>query len=847
MMDIQKAATRIGDIAREKRISLLVGSGPSTEAPASYPTWADLMRRATAVVREYHDAYASAMAAEIEEQAYIDAADYFSRRDVVPRSRRVEFFRSEFAKRPPSLPDIYKLLVKLPVHNFATTNYDPCLELACAEIAGPLDNDDASGKAFLDGFASTRQLIYLHGRATKYDTIIFDRSSFNGRLQSSIYVECLKRIYTTTSVVAIGYSGNDPDLALIANYIGNALGGAGSSEHFILLDKPPREELLSTLRKANWNIVLYPEGQHEQVKVFLRTLVGKLKAATAPLTYLQRSASSSLRTLAIAFLRNSHPTDTSFGSACEAIVLRALREDSLKPNQIWQRAASLLAIPADDAATMLKPAVATLISRGRVVKDSNGALKCASPTATDSIPESSRLEKAVISRAQTYLATFADTSDVRSGIRRIVAEVMFTEGMALARSFFWRDDAAAYDLPAILTEAIASTPQIPKAFQNALRDALYEVVVTPDPEISQELHRLATAAYLMERIMLHPKESQLGEAMQWRMYFDSNVLMRFLSPFDKRTAPIKRLVQRLRQLQIPLYVLFPFISEIAQNSSHVERTVRGIKRIYDLRKLVESQSEGERSPILTWYYGQVQQNGKCIDYREFAQKEGLNSAAALERRLRKLEFIVEGYEANRQMDTSERETLWDHLRRTQRRDNYSAPARHLRRNEATQVEWLVELRRKGTRAWFVSIDSELRRSLQLTDFAKDRDYSGYVLSPAAWAMRLNELQWAAVGIDGFVEMMWSLPERTDAQKVTDSVLIRLTEELSSQQVQIEPEVLRDEVEKRIVSKSTAVAAIAASDDTEAAINQLVDEIVVPTASELLEKYRQLQRSPKPRT
>jgi len=49
-----------------------------------------------------------------------------------------------------------------------------------------LDNDDASLRAFIDRGSSVKQAIYLHGRAHKYDTLVYNSSGFQRLLKSEV-------------------------------------------------------------------------------------------------------------------------------------------------------------------------------------------------------------------------------------------------------------------------------------------------------------------------------------------------------------------------------------------------------------------------------------------------------------------------------------------------------------------------------------------------------------------------------------------------------------------------------------------------------------------------------------
>ncbi|HEY3353418.1 MAG TPA: SIR2 family protein [Polyangia bacterium] len=790
------------------------------------------------VVGKYAPAYATAMEADIAEEDLIGAADFFSRGDRVPRAVRQEFFSNLFKKPDHQVPDVYALVIQLPAAVFATTNFDS--NLADATPTSSLDNDDPSLKSFIDNVGSSQQVIHLHGRHFKYDTLVFDKDSFRKFSANPRFQEVLKVIFTQTCVVGLGYSASDPDILWASEFVANELGGAGASQHFLLVDRTPPLPRLELLRRANWTLVRYAEGQHGEVTRFVRGLVSALRKRpqTEPSMYLDRVASASLRTLAVAFSTVGKKDAGAYEGAGRAVVARVLASSGRQRDEgIIRQAASLLAIQEGDARPLVRVGIQSLEKDGSVVRTPDGiTIELSASAAAAKVLPSSAIEDAVILRARTYAREFPDREDVRSAIRRIVGEVMFVEGLTVARSFVGRDDAEAYDLDRLIAEGFSHT-SVSEALREPMRRSIAEIIRRPDEATSRELHRLANAAYVMERIMLHPQEANLGEALQWKMYFDSNVVMRFLSKYDEKYAPFSRLIRRFRQLHVPLLILEPFVDEMVANIRTTGELVRNVRTRGGLLQILKGLDPSERSPFLAWFYGDVHSTGARADYKAFLDRNGLDSKAALVRLLGKKGFTVEGHDASRQMDTSQRETLWDHLRSTRKGDEDSPTGRRLRRNEATQIEWLAAQRAKGVRAWFLSIDSELRRALASTkDLIGARDYSGFVMSPAAWALRLNELHWAEVGTEGFVEMMWSLPERSPNEKLSDLVLVMVVEQLAAKASEVEPELMRDAVEAAVVRNvdSGGLTAIAESDKAEEQLVELAGKIAPKAVSDLLD-------------
>jgi hypothetical protein len=235
-----------------------------------------------------------------------------------------------------------------------------------------------------------------------------------------------------------------------------------------------------------------------------------------------------------------------------------------------------------------------------------------------------------------------------------------------------------------------------------------------------------------------------------------------------------------------------------------------------------------------------------MTFWDFAQKKMLSSSARLEQLLNNMGIHIEGYGITQVLDTSQRETLWDDLRKW--KGDHSASGRRLRRNEATQVEWMVRLRTSGTRAWFLSIDGQLRRALLSL---RRGYYAGFVMTPTAWAHQIADLHWGEIDLSGFSALMWSFPAKTVEERAQELVLRKLLTE-HPEAVGLDPEWLRDRVED-LFSRGGLAASLPASiseeeadPDEEAGFKTAIDNILPAAVSAILDQMgkRRLQKSGK---
>jgi hypothetical protein len=399
----------------------------------------------------------------------------------------------------------------------------------------------------------------------------------------------------------------------------------------------------------------------------------------------------------------------------------------------------------------------------------------------------------VLQAVETRYATFASAAPLDAAAldktKSAISYVLLAQGMSVAKAFANQEPPETYSLQSIAQEAVRVSG-VPLALREPLVASLVGVFAEPEPSVSRCLFRLAHSAYALESVFLNPLQSNLESLLHWRVYLDSNVVMRALSPAVPEHKGFSSLFGRLAKLNTPLLLLHPFAAEIVDHARSQGNVVRALK-VRDkehLRSFVTDIPKTERSPILLWYFAEVERLG-WRDFERFISDTGLGSVSALERVVGRLGIKVEGASITRRFDTSTRETLWDGLREW-RGGGKSVSARRLRRNEATQVEYLLRLREQGIRTWFLSKDGQLRQALK---FIEGGRYAGFVITPTAWAHRLADLHWGEVDIAGFSELMWCLPERTPRERL-GQIAMRQVLEQAPEGATINPEWLRDQVE-----------------------------------------------------
>ncbi|MBC8275296.1 MAG: SIR2 family protein [Chloroflexi bacterium] len=176
-----------------------------------------------------------------------------------------DFLSKEFGPRSPAFSDEHRILWRL-FRQFLTSNYDPCLEHAFAEIYGkPADyfshtNGDRMGR-FPQEVNSEKQVIFhVHGHYDRSKECVLTESDYQKHYQDQGFLTTCTTLFQAHTVVFIGFSLEDELMGIPRRLTSIFQGSTGP--HFAVLPYPAdpgpwtkRQELRT---KYRINAVFYP-------------------------------------------------------------------------------------------------------------------------------------------------------------------------------------------------------------------------------------------------------------------------------------------------------------------------------------------------------------------------------------------------------------------------------------------------------------------------------------------------------------------------------------------------------------------------------------------------------------
>ncbi|MGY1636608.1 SIR2 family protein [Geodermatophilus sp. SYSU D00742] len=211
---LRELAEDLGERARRGQLAAFVGAGVS--AAAGLPTWEQLLDELAEC-----SGLTGALREGLTRLPAQDAAALLARE--LGRERLESFVKERFG--PARYALAHALIADLPVQEFVTTNYDPLVELAAADIGR-----DLSVLPFDEAEPGRPWLLKLHGDAAHPESIVLTREEYLqfGDSRAAL-AGVLHSLLLTRHVLFVGTSMQDDDLIRIAHQVRSAGQGRGTA------------------------------------------------------------------------------------------------------------------------------------------------------------------------------------------------------------------------------------------------------------------------------------------------------------------------------------------------------------------------------------------------------------------------------------------------------------------------------------------------------------------------------------------------------------------------------------------------------------------------------------------
>jgi NAD-dependent SIR2 family protein deacetylase len=225
----------IREIAAERCI-IFLGAGISAaskkaDGSSSMKTWGQFLTAATALIKDAKNK--AIVKALLDEKNYLLTLQGI--RDFVDRADYMAFLDTEFNSTEFQPNNLHEIINKLDARIVITNNFDTLYEKYCARFTGGFKTLHYDNKSLFDELRSdTRLIIKAHGCITNINKMVFTRADYHrAKAENSGFYEVLRALFMTNTVLFLGCSMTDPDVALLLEDV--KITTAASKCHYALV------------------------------------------------------------------------------------------------------------------------------------------------------------------------------------------------------------------------------------------------------------------------------------------------------------------------------------------------------------------------------------------------------------------------------------------------------------------------------------------------------------------------------------------------------------------------------------------------------------------------------------
>lgn len=201
----EKEFKQIMDASEKNALTVFVGAGVSRLSGA--PSWKEL-------IEAFHDELNQSGDVSVDDYLRIPQIYYYSVKG--NKEKYYSFIKSCFAGDELSPNDVHRMLFDLRPCSFITTNFDDLLEKAaiqCCMSYKTVACDNEVPEIYGD-----RYILKIHGDLEHENIILKEEDYLNYSENFKLIETLLKSIFSTNTVLMVGYSLNDYNIKLILNW-----------------------------------------------------------------------------------------------------------------------------------------------------------------------------------------------------------------------------------------------------------------------------------------------------------------------------------------------------------------------------------------------------------------------------------------------------------------------------------------------------------------------------------------------------------------------------------------------------------------------------------------------------
>jgi hypothetical protein len=194
-----------------------------------------------------------------------------------------KFFQQEIRPADLKPAPIHDILTRLPFSGVVTTNYDVLLESAYTKAwdTKPRTYTQADTDALADLLhQGDFYILKAHGDIDRMPTLVFNRQSYRQVMFANpAYQQFMASLFSTRTILFLGYSLSDPDLLLLLDALYHDTKGFGH-QNYALMSLGIANNIQRERWEKDYNIQIIPYREHSEVRDFLLEIERRCKGIT---------------------------------------------------------------------------------------------------------------------------------------------------------------------------------------------------------------------------------------------------------------------------------------------------------------------------------------------------------------------------------------------------------------------------------------------------------------------------------------------------------------------------------------------------------------------------------------
>jgi len=579
---------------------LFAGAGISVRA--GLPTWGQYL---TALAEQVHprDPYTRHLMVNcIHLGQYSLAAEYFFLTEGLTDGEKITALTSPLRDYDPAA---VSAIGALPFASYATTNYDRVLLDVFAKHNAKASPEVNLGDPTMNAapYEESFYIARVHGRVEVPASMVLSRSHYEKLYQNTAYVDFLRHLFCTRSLMFLGFSFLDPAIQMVLRAIREQVGAIHSGRHIALVSADSEAEFLAELNRHNIRAVTYsPDNAHAALWDALATFKAKKNAdQSATRAPLADAFAYARKYFAAALTRRkmtSHmrPLKQAVAEGMVLEMILAAGTGGISRDQMAQHLSEQLNLTLAASTQLLDSSLQGLAVDSVYQVDDSGTFRAAR---ADSTQSNLRTSVALLADGATNRFVVrengTDTPLIRDTLARCFEYLVLRRGWDMGAAYAAHRPPQAITVEETIGRLLSDKGVNGDPARKLIR-AIEGVLLNPSDAEAGVLAELGRLAFALELVRQSPQDTLFSsQVLPNRIYLDANVLMPAIvegHPFNSLySAAMEKLLTASATTSSGLEVCayFGFLNEVvshrrlaeddisrygARASEYIERDVR---------------------------------------------------------------------------------------------------------------------------------------------------------------------------------------------------------------------------------------------------------------------------------